>query len=601
MILRRITFCSPKVLPRTCETNGLQLMAKIFAFPQTSKIAVSNGLEAFVDDGDLLDFALASDGQGMPLTSLKYTEASPKRSSFDWTNQERADLYRAHALVQAARPGLECDRGISDEGDPWFLIGDQHGDAFIHICRIGREYILDSVTLPHVLTGKDFKSLLDDFLLTVTDEKRKTTEPVNVIRLNRGGVVCLHPSMMIAALVWTILLEIDEATLPTISSLNVNEGSNSTQDTTSSLEILTASNVADTDTIIDQESHVKLASGLNDELSQLPRDEKSLHATAPNFAYALSTIAAAVGLYTGAQALNALWNLTESQQNPSNILGISETAEQNNSANVTVAPDPLITVFTALSQFVDFNLIKAGEEYTANQTNALDENAVLSDVTALKVSTALEVFTQAPVLPYNFAKEITLSATGDLHKTNEFSETETAAVSFVEQLEPETPNSTDLQQDSQWTFSSETTVKNILTTLKLENFNINHANALSLKDWGVTSDYKSSETYGIIETSLNVESTLKFNLVSDLDATSDDQISVQSTPHYTYFSDDAREFIRHKLENYDMEIIVFDNEIIILDKAASMGDVSSVSWQLDDGNVISVIGVSTELSDFLVV
>jgi hypothetical protein len=31
-----------------------------------------------------------------------------------------------------------------------------------------------------------------------------------------------------------------------------------------------------------------------------------------------------------------------------------------------------------------------------------------------------------------------------------------------------------------------------------------------------------------------------------------------------------------------------------------MGDVSSMSWQLDDGNVISVIGVSTELSEFLV-
>jgi hypothetical protein len=575
-------------------------MAKIFAFPQKSKIAVSNGLEAFVDDGDLLNFALASDGQGTPLTSLRCPESSTNCSSFDWTNQERADLYRAHALVQAARPGLECDRGVSDEGDPWFLIGDQHGDAFIHICRIGKEYILDSVTLPHVLTGKDFKSLLDDFLLTVTNEKRKTTEPVNVIRLNRGGVVCLHPSMMIAALVWTILLEMDEATLPTISTLDDNESSDSTQDTISSPEILTTSNMADPNNIIDQESHVRLVSGLNDELGQLPRDEKSLHTTAPNFAYALSTIAAAVGLYTGTQALNALWSLTESQQDLPNILGTSETTEKNNSTNVTVAPDPLVTAFATLSQFSDFKLIKAGKDYTADQTSALDKNVVSSDVTVLKVSTALEVFTKSPVQPYDFATEITLSATGDLHKTNKFSEPEAATVSLVGQVDTATPHSTDLEQDNQWTFSSETTVKSILTTLKSENFNINHSNALSLKDWGVTSDYKSSDSYKMIENSLNVESTLKFDLVSDLDTTLDEQNSVQSTPHYSYFSDDAREFIRDKLESSDMKIIVFENEIIILDEAASMGDVSSISWQLDDGNVISVIGVSTELSEFLV-
>jgi hypothetical protein len=49
-----------------------------------------------------------------------------------------------------------------------------------------------------------------------------------------------------------------------------------------------------------------------------------------------------------------------------------------------------------------------------------------------------------------------------------------------------------------------------------------------------------------------------------------------------------------------MEIILFQNEILIVDKAASMGDVSSMSWQLDDGNVISVVGISAELSELLV-
>ena len=587
-------------------------MAEIFAFPQMSGAAASNGLEAFVDDGELLEFAPTDDGRGNLPSSLAYAETSPNCRNYDWTNQERADLYRAHALIQAARPGLECDRGTSDEGDPWFLIGDQHGDAFIHICRIGREYILDSVTLPHVLTGKDFKSLLDDFLLTATNEERKTPEPANVIRLNRGGIVCLHPSMMIAALVWAILLEIDETTLPVASHLDDDEGSSSTQDTSFSPDILTASNMTDSKGIFDQESRSPLASGSSGELGQLQlqlqRDEKLLHASAPIFAYALTTIAAGVGLHTGVQALNVLWGLAGSQDTPENPSVTPETADQTSTDDVAAALDPLADAFATLSRFVDFKLIKAGEEYTSDQPSALDGNAVLSDVNVLKVSAALEALTESQALFHSFAAEVTLSAAGALHSIVEFSDSdsdsdsdsEPVMLSLAGQVKTEAPKSTDLKPDTQRISSSEATVQSISMTLTSGDFEVSHYNALSLKDWSATADYKSSGSYDILESEFGAGDTLEFDLGSGLGATSNDQSSVKNTPNYGYFSAEAREFIHYKLETSDMEIILFQNEILIVDKAASMGDVSSMSWQLDDGNVISVVGISAELSELLV-
>ena len=135
--------------------------------------------EAFVDDGELLEF---------PQPARNPPAPDPAASLFasDWTNQELADLYRAHTLIQAAQPGLDADRGISDEGDPWFLIGKANGDVLVHICRIQGMYILDSVALSHVLKGQNFNSLVDNFLATVTKDREEKTGSANVVRLSRS-------------------------------------------------------------------------------------------------------------------------------------------------------------------------------------------------------------------------------------------------------------------------------------------------------------------------------------------------------------------------------------------------------------------------------
>ncbi|WP_281969161.1 hypothetical protein [Roseovarius nanhaiticus] len=561
-------------------------MAKIFAFPQSSGAAVQDGLEMFVDDGELLEFAPSDDGQKKRLSPQKDGKNS---RSFDWTNQERADLYRAHALVQAARPGLECDQGVSDEGDPWFLIGDQHGDVFIHICRIDRMYVLDSVTLPQVLTGKDFKSLLDNFLLTTTDEDQKTAEPAagpaNVIRLARGGTLCLHPSMMIAALIWTILLEIDELALPISGPLaDQNEDEGSTQDISLAPDLAITVSLTDSQSILAQEGSATLATGWNSELGQIQRDEKTIHAAASSAAYALTAVAAAAGLYTGAQALSALLGLGETEKSPS---GVADATEQKTAHSGTVPLNPLADALAILSQLGEFDFVEGIEKKVSEVLTTLDATLTLPNSETLQAYSVSEVFTNASALLYSLGEEVSLNHGDVMPRAFEASGSNVVMTNLATQegIETQTPSEAGTQQIS----LSGSTLQNISKTLTTGNFDVTSYNASSLKEWVATADDKLLKSYGIVEDEFTLE-----------DTSSSSQGNADGTPFFGKLTDDARSFIQDKLVTSDIEIILFKNEILIFDKAAVVGSGSSISWQLDDGNVISMIGFSAEFSELFV-
>lgn len=577
-------------------------MATIFTFPQLSGAAAQNGLEALVDDEDTLDFTLLDGGQG----KLPFSQTHDKNSqSFDWSNQERADLYRAYSLVQAARPGLECDRGVSDEGDPWFLIGDQQGDVFIHICRIDGLYILDSVTLPHVLTGKDFKSLLDNFLLSATEEDQKIEEPANVIRPTRGGVLCLHPSMMIAALIWTILLDIEGLALPVASPMDdEDEDANSTQDTSLSPDVQSPVSMTNSSNLLDQKLDQKssgtLVTDWMSELSQAQRDDKPLHTSALSFSYALTTIAAAAGLYTGAQALNTLWGLTEHQGNTSDS---PEASEQQSAHSEAVAPKPLVDAFEILRTFADFEFFEDGGEgishmLTTLKAGALDAIVTLPDAPILKVSSSSEVSIDASI--HRFA-ETPSNDTVSMTRAVTTSGPDGAMTNAAAQKSIETQNPTEEKAETQQQVSfSEATIQNISKTLTAGNFDVSRYNASSLKEWVATADDKTLKSYNINEFISTSNGAFQLDLGSALDTTPSDQSAVNDTPAYSQFTDNARAFIQTKLTTSNMEILLFKNEILIFDKAAVTGSSSSISWQLDDGNVISMIGLSAEFSELFV-
>jgi|GEM_PF-2646511 len=132
----------------------------------------------------------------------------------DWTNQELADLYRTTRLLAMAGLSVDTDRGITDEGDPWFVFLDQMGEVFVHLCRIDGIYLLDSPVQDGPVTGHRF----DDLIRGFTERAGAVTaagrpEGSKVVQLRRGGKVVLHPGAALAALVWTIYLTSDDLVL----------------------------------------------------------------------------------------------------------------------------------------------------------------------------------------------------------------------------------------------------------------------------------------------------------------------------------------------------------------------------------------------------
>ncbi len=126
----------------------------------------------------------------------------------DWTNQELADLYRVEALLVQANIRIETTRGVSDEGDPWFVFCHADGEVFVHLARIDGLYILDGPGLDTVLSGPSFAALIDRFAGAVASR----TPAGNIVQFRPGrtdSVVRLHPAVMLAALVWSLYLASD--------------------------------------------------------------------------------------------------------------------------------------------------------------------------------------------------------------------------------------------------------------------------------------------------------------------------------------------------------------------------------------------------------
>ncbi|KIN69829.1 hypothetical protein Z946_195 [Sulfitobacter noctilucicola] len=189
-------------------------MAKILTFQ--SKGESSLDPDFLNDTNQTLSFNTPVDGP----VSLGDVSQAMMQSLFpdprkDWSNQELADLFRVHSLLSKANVQVETDRGVTDEGDPWFVFCHATGEVFIHMCRIDGMYLLDSPNVTRPLQGADFNALIADFTnqtLPALGAADEDTER-RVIRLERGGKISLHPSAMLAALIWTLFLASEDLVL----------------------------------------------------------------------------------------------------------------------------------------------------------------------------------------------------------------------------------------------------------------------------------------------------------------------------------------------------------------------------------------------------
>ena len=120
----------------------------------------------------------------------------------DWSRDELAELYRIeHALVQSGLT-LDVERGVTDEGDPWFAFCRADGEVLIHLARYDGFYRLHSPALSAPLIGRSFIELTKAFSNQV---------PLQItLQRNNGPRVFVHPAAMLAVVIGTIFVASNE-------------------------------------------------------------------------------------------------------------------------------------------------------------------------------------------------------------------------------------------------------------------------------------------------------------------------------------------------------------------------------------------------------
>jgi len=89
----------------------------------------------------------------------------PRRARTDWSNEEFGYLQRAACFVHKLGISVETDHGVTDEGEPWFVICDVSSDeVLVHFCRTQDRYIACAPFLASPLVGHTFADMIGRLL-----------------------------------------------------------------------------------------------------------------------------------------------------------------------------------------------------------------------------------------------------------------------------------------------------------------------------------------------------------------------------------------------------------------------------------------------------
>ena len=120
----------------------------------------------------------------------------------DWTQAELAQFYRVEWALSQAGISVDTDRGLSDEGDPWFAFcRASDGEVVVHIAREGQTYLLAGFLSDRIQRGRDFGQLVERLL---------AEHPAKSIDKRGESNVVMHPATLLALLVSIAFLQSNE-------------------------------------------------------------------------------------------------------------------------------------------------------------------------------------------------------------------------------------------------------------------------------------------------------------------------------------------------------------------------------------------------------
>jgi chloramphenicol 3-O-phosphotransferase len=80
----------------------------------------------------------------------------------DWSDQELAEFYRVVDALTQAGISVETERGVTDEGEPWFVFVHPARDEVIaHFARVDSDFVADSGVVSDPVRGHSLADVLD--------------------------------------------------------------------------------------------------------------------------------------------------------------------------------------------------------------------------------------------------------------------------------------------------------------------------------------------------------------------------------------------------------------------------------------------------------
>jgi hypothetical protein len=162
-------------------------------------------------------------------------------NSSDWNRQELAEFYRVESLLIQGGLSVATDRGISDEGDPWFVFcraDNERADneeVIVHLARIDGEYLIAASVISGVARGSDFRCLIRQVI-----ESHPLLLP---IKRNPNQKIFLHPAALLAAIIASAYFLSTEKD-STSGNSSLDEAKNASTNSVVQLGILAAASLA---------------------------------------------------------------------------------------------------------------------------------------------------------------------------------------------------------------------------------------------------------------------------------------------------------------------------------------------------------------------
>ena len=88
------------------------------------------------------------------------------QSQSGWSEQEKAEMFRAASLLGARGVPFDTESGVSEDGDPWFLlIGRGTGEVVVHFARIDGVFVAHHSAADVVFRAREIRDLVDRVVL----------------------------------------------------------------------------------------------------------------------------------------------------------------------------------------------------------------------------------------------------------------------------------------------------------------------------------------------------------------------------------------------------------------------------------------------------